>query len=48
MSKVVLLPHNEKGYDELIDCLESNSIATLNRATGTGKSFIVLNLVITE
>lgn len=42
MSKVVLLPHNEVGYDELTECLKSNQVATLNRATGTGKSFIGL------
>ena len=42
MSKVELLPHNEIGYEELTECLENNQVATLNRATGTGKSFIGL------
>lgn len=42
MKKVKLLPHNEVGHSELVECLKNNSLATLNRATGTGKSFIVL------
>ena len=42
MGKVVLLPHNEEGYNELTECLEEHQVATLNRATGTGKSFIGL------
>ena len=42
MNKITLLPHNEEGYNDLIECLKTNQLATLNRATGTGKSFIGL------
>lgn len=39
---VELFEHNEIGYQELCRALETNNTATLNRATGTGKSFILL------
>jgi len=41
-SKIVLYPHNEKGYNELIEGLEKYQIVGMDRATGTGKSFIML------
>ena len=40
--KVELLPHNEKAYNKLISCLQSNDFVAINHATGTGKSFITL------
>ena len=42
MSEVILFDHNETGYQDLIETLKYNRCATLNRATGTGKSFICL------
>ena len=41
-SKIKLLPHNEKAYSNLIKCLEKNQFVSIDHATGTGKSFIVL------
>lgn len=42
MSEVSLLEHNEIGYSKLVDTLRDNTCATVNHATGTGKSFIAL------
>ena len=42
MKDIMLLPHNEVGYNKLTTCLETNQVATINHATGTGKSFIIL------
>ncbi|MBR3280540.1 MAG: DEAD/DEAH box helicase family protein [Clostridia bacterium] len=42
MSEVKLFSHNEEGYENLCDTLKNNKCATINRATGTGKSFIAL------
>ena len=42
MKQIKLFPHNEDGYNKLKDCLNDNQMASLNRATGTGKSFILL------
>ena len=42
MSEVKLFSHNETGYEDLCDTLKTNRCATINRATGTGKSFIAL------
>lgn len=39
---VHLLPHNEEAHIKLKNCLEDNQFASLNHATGTGKSFIIL------
>lgn len=46
MKDVKLLPHNEIGYEKLIECLKNNRIATINHATGTGKSFILLKYML--
>ena len=46
MVKVELLPHNEIAYEKLIKCLKNNNIATINHATGTGKSFILLKYML--
>lgn len=40
-----LFKHNEEGYEALIDCLDKNQMATINHATGTGKSFIILKYI---
>lgn len=40
--KVELLPHNEEAYEKLIECLKTNQMVSINHATGTGKSFIIL------
>ncbi|MBE6159455.1 MAG: hypothetical protein E7157_00185 [Lactobacillales bacterium] len=45
MSEVKLLPHNEKAYNKLINCLEDNQLVSINHATGTGKSFIILKYI---
>ena len=45
MKEVELFEHNEIGYELLCDTLKTSKCATLNRATGTGKSFITLKFV---
>ena len=42
MNEIILLPHNEEGYQNLISALEDHQMVSLIRATGTGKSFILL------
>ena len=42
MKEVELFEHNEIAYKKLCDLLESSRYATINHATGTGKSFISL------
>ena len=42
MSEINLLPHNEKAYKKLDEHLKTEQLATINHATGTGKSFIIL------
>ena len=42
MKKVELFEHNEIAYKKLIKSLENNKCTTINHATGTGKSFIML------
>lgn len=39
---IKLFEHNEKAYEALVKCLEKEQMATINHATGTGKSFIIL------
>lgn len=39
---ISLYKHNEDGYDKLDDMLKESKFATVNHATGTGKSFIIL------
>lgn len=43
--EVILLPHNEVGYDDLNKYLEYYQMVSLNRATGTGKSFILAKFI---
>lgn len=42
MEKASLFEHNEIAYEKLCEVLEENRCATINHATGTGKSFIAL------
>lgn len=42
MKSIELFPHNEKGYTDLVNCLENSNFAFLERATGTGKSYILI------
>ena len=42
MEKASLFEHNEIGYKKLCDMLQYTKTATINHATGTGKSFIAL------
>lgn len=42
MEKASLFEHNEIGYKKLCDMLQYSKTATINHATGTGKSFIAL------
>ena len=40
--EVILLPHNEEAYQKLVLGLKDKQFVSINHATGTGKSFIVL------
>lgn len=42
MKKIVLFEHNEIAYEKLCKTLEKSNVATIDHATGTGKSFIAL------
>ena len=42
MAEISLFEHNELAYNKLIDALSRGKCATINHATGTGKSFIAL------
>lgn len=42
MVNIELLPHNEVALKKLNKCLETHQMASINHATGTGKSFIIL------
>ena len=42
MDDIKLLPHNEEALIKLENCLNNNQMASINHATGTGKSFILL------
>lgn len=39
---IELFDHNEEAYEKLIKTLETNQFVSINHATGTGKSFIIL------
>ena len=42
MEKAELFEHNEIAYKKLCKMLETENTATIDHATGTGKSFIAL------
>ena len=44
--EVILLPHNEEAYQKLILGLKDKQFVSINHATGTGKSFIVLKYLL--
>lgn len=43
---VTLLPHNEEAYQRLIEGLKDKQFVSINHATGTGKSFIMLKYLL--
>ena len=43
---VTLLPHNEEAYQKLIEGLKDKQFVSINHATGTGKSFIMLKYLL--
>lgn len=43
--EIKLFEHNEDGYQRLEEMLKNNKCATINHATGTGKSFIALKYI---
>lgn len=45
MQKIELFPHNEDGYRDLVNSLENNNLSFLERATGTGKSYILIKYI---
>ena len=45
-SKIGLYPHNIDGYEKVIEAYKNNSIVSVIRATGTGKTYIGLQLVL--
>ena len=40
--EILLFPHNEEAYSKLNEMLKTTNYCTVNHATGTGKSFIML------
>lgn len=42
MADIELFPHNEEGYESLVSSLEDNNLSFIERATGTGKSYILI------
>ena len=44
--EVILLPHNEEAYQKLVLGLKDKQFVSINHATGTGKSFIVLKYLL--
>ena len=45
-SKIGLYPHNIDGYEKVIEGYKNNSIVSVIRATGTGKTYIGLQLAL--
>lgn len=43
---VTLLPHNEEAYQKLVEGLKDKQFVSINHATGTGKSFIMLKYLL--
>ena len=44
-SNIELFPHNEEAYQAVLNNLEYSNFAFLERATGTGKSYILIKLM---
>jgi len=42
VKKIDLFSHNEEGYKNLVSSLENNNFSFIERATGTGKSYILI------
>ena len=45
-SKIGLYPHNINGYEKVIEGYKNNSVVSVIRATGTGKTYIGLQLAL--
>ena len=45
MSEIKLFPHNEEAVEDMIDGLSESNFAFMERATGTGKSMILIKLM---
>ena len=45
MTKIELFPHNEEAYLDLINSLEDSNFSFIERATGTGKSYILIKFM---
>ncbi len=45
-SKIGLYPHNIDGYEKVIEAYKNNSVVSVIRATGTGKTYIGLQLAL--
>ena len=45
MSSIELFPHNEEAVDAMLEGLEDSNFAFMERATGTGKSMILIKLM---
>lgn len=43
---IELFSHNEEGYNDLVKSLENNNLSFLERATGTGKSYILIKYMV--
>lgn len=48
MAKIDLFSHNEEGYNNLVASLENSNLSFLERATGTGKSYILIKYMIEQ
>ena len=48
MQEIKLFEHNEEGYKALVEKTKESNFAFLERATGTGKSYILLKYMATN
>lgn len=45
MNEIELFPHNEEAYQAIIKSLENSNFSFIERATGTGKSYILIKFL---
>ena len=48
MMQIELFPHNEEGYNDLVNRLVDSNFSFLERATGTGKSYILIKFLVEQ
>ena len=48
MEEIKLYDHNEEGYQSIIKSLEDSNFSFIERATGTGKSYILIKYLATQ